>query len=182
MKWMARRSSFGVVRWSLWKPLPGLSTSPWTFQPRLQTYENRTLRFPGHYEWLRAFKALGLFSEEPIQVGEQTVVPREVYHTLLAPHISADEIHDVCVIRVIGHGIKDGAEATVTIDLIDYFDPETGFTSMERLTGWHCAIMMGFQARSVVPAGAIPMEIAVPPGDLMEAVAQRGIRFTVEWA
>jgi lysine 6-dehydrogenase len=159
----------------------GLSTSPWTFQPRLQTYENRTLRYPGHFEWLRAFKALGLFSEESIEVGQQTVKPREVYHTLLAPHISAAEIHDVCVIRVIGHGIKDGAEATVTIDLIDYFDPETGFTAMERLTGWHCAIIMGFQARGVVPAGAIPMEIAVPPEDLMAAIAQRGIQFTVKW-
>jgi lysine 6-dehydrogenase len=159
----------------------GLSTSPWTFQPRLKTYENRTLRYPGHFEWLRAFKTLGLFSEEPIQVGEQTVVPRDVYHTLLSPHISADEIHDVCVIRVIGHGQKDGADATVIIDLIDYFDHETGFTAMERLTGWHCAIMMGFQARGVVPSGGIPMEIAVPPADLMEAVKNRGINFTIRW-
>ena len=159
----------------------GLSTSPWTFQPHLKTYENRTLRYLGHYEWLRAFKALGLFSEESIQVGEQTIVPRDVYHTLLTPHISADEIHDVCVIRVIGKGIKDGAAATVTIDLIDYFDPETGFTSMERLTGWHCAIMMGFQARGIITPGGVPMEIAVPPADFMAEVKKRGIHFTIQW-
>ncbi|MBN1668198.1 MAG: saccharopine dehydrogenase NADP-binding domain-containing protein, partial [Anaerolineales bacterium] len=77
----------------------GLSTSPWTFEGQLQTYENRTLRYPGHYEWLRAFKTLGLFSEEPIQVGDQQVVPRDVYHALLAPHITAQHIEDICVIR-----------------------------------------------------------------------------------
>lgn len=159
----------------------GLSTSPWTFQPRLQTYENRTLRFPGHFEWLRAFKALGLFSEEPIQIGQQTVIPRQVYHALLAPHITAEEIQDICVIRVIGKGHKEGKEATVTIDLIDKFEPETGFTAMERLTGWHCAIMMGFQARGIIPPGGVPMEIAVPAADLMAEIARRGIQFTVSW-
>jgi len=159
----------------------GLSTSPWTFQPRLQTYENRTLRYPGHFEWLRAFKTLGLFSEEPLQVDGQTVIPRQVYHALLAPQISATEIQDVCVIRVIGRGLKDGAAASVTIDLIDYYDPQTSFTAMERLTGWHCAIMMGFQARGIVPPGGVPMEIAVSPAALMAEVARRGIAFTVRW-
>ena len=160
----------------------GLSTSPWTFQPLLQTYENRTLRYPGHFEWLRAFKALGLFSETSIRVGEQTVVPREVYHALLAPKIAADgPVDDICVIRVIGRGIKDRTDAEVAIDLIDYADPETGFTAMERLTGWHCAIMMGFQARGRIPAGGIPMETALPASEIMDEIARRGIKFTVNW-
>jgi lysine 6-dehydrogenase len=82
---------------------------------------------------------------------------------------------------VIGRGVKDGAEAEVTIDLIDYADPETGFTAMERLTGWHCAIMMGFQARGRIPAGGVPMETALPAHKIMDEVARRGIRFTVRW-
>ncbi|MFH1634931.1 MAG: saccharopine dehydrogenase C-terminal domain-containing protein [Chloroflexota bacterium] len=159
----------------------GLSTSPWTFEGQLEVYENKTLRYLGHFEWLRAFKALGLFSEEPLAVGEQNIIPRQVYHTLLEPHISAAEIRDICVIRVIGTGVKDGQETTVTIELVDRYDENTGFTAMERLTGWHCAIMMGFQARGVVPAGGVSMEIAVPAGQFMEAVRKRGIEFEVEW-
>jgi lysine 6-dehydrogenase len=100
----------------------GLSTSPWTFEGQLQEFTNKTLRYPGHFEWLRAFKELGLFSEEAIQINENQVVPREVYHALLEPKISASEIRDVCVIRVVGYGKKDGEETTVTIDLIDYCD------------------------------------------------------------
>ena len=159
----------------------GLSTSPWTFEGQLQDFTNKTLRYPNHFEWLRAFKALGLFSEEAIQIGDTQVVPRELYHALLEPKIRADEIRDVCVIRVIGYGKKEGIETTVTIDLIDYFDEETGFTGMERLTGWHCAIMMGFQARSRVPSGGVSMEIAVPAAAFMQAVRERGIKFEVRY-
>ena len=157
----------------------GLSTSPWTFEGQLQDFTNKTLRYPGHFEWLRAFKELGLFSEEAIQINGSQVVPREVYHALLEPKISASEIRDVCVIRVVGYGKKDGKDTTVTIDLIDYYDEETGFTAMERLTGWHCAIMMGFQARGQVPAGGISMEVAVTAAEFMQAVGERGIKFEV---
>jgi lysine 6-dehydrogenase len=159
----------------------GLSTSPWTFEGQLQEFTNKTLRYPGHFEWLRAFKELGLFSEEAIQINDNQVVPREVYHALLEPKISASEIRDVCVIRVVGYGKKDGEETTVTIDLIDYCDERTGFTAMERLTGWHCAMMMGFQARGHVPAGGISMEVAVPAAEFMQAVRERGINFEVRY-
>ena len=159
----------------------GLSTSPWTFEGQLQEFTNKTLRYPGHFEWLRAFKELGLFSEEAIQINEFQIVPRDVYHALLEPKISASEIRDVCVIRVVGYGKKDGEETTVTIDLIDYYDEETGFTAMERLTGWHCAMMMGFQARGHVPVGGISVEIAVPAAEFMQAVRERGIKFEVRY-
>jgi hypothetical protein len=53
---------------------------------------------------------------------------------------------------------------------------------MERLTGWHCAIMMGFQARGKVPPGGVPVEIAVPAAEFMEAVKKRGIVFEVKFA
>ena len=159
----------------------GLSTSPWTFEGQLQDYSNKTLRYPGHFEWLRAFKELGLFSEESIQVDGSPIVPREMYHALLEPKISAPEIRDVCAIRVIGYGKKENKETAITIDLIDYYDDETGFTAMERLTGWHCAIMMGFQARGQVPAGGISMEVAVPAAKFMDAVKERGIQFEVRF-
>ena len=160
----------------------GMSTSPWTLEGQLQDYTNKTLRYPGHFEWLRAFKELGLFSEEAIDVNGQRVIPRNVYHTLLEPKIRGEEIRDVCVMRVVGYGLKDSKDAKVTVDLIDYYDQETGFTAMERLTGWHCAIMMGFQARGKIPPGCVSMEVAVPPGEFMEAIREREIQFEVRYS
>ncbi len=159
----------------------GLSTSPYLYEGQLQRYENKILRYPGHCVWFNGYKTLGLFSLEPVRVGEVEVVPRDVFHALLEPKITAPVIKDICVMRVRGVGKKDGKEATLYIDLVDRYDEETGFTSMERLTGWHCAIMMGFQARGVVHPGAHPMQKAVPAATFMEEVRRRGIDFSVSW-
>jgi lysine 6-dehydrogenase len=159
----------------------GTSTAPWTFLGKVRTYENKVLRYPGHFEWLRAFKILGLFSEQPIRVGDRDIVPRQLYHVLLEPKISSTDRRDVGMIRVIGKGKKDGRDAAVTVDLVDYSDTETGFTAMERLTGWHCSVMMFFQAQGKVRPGVTPVEIAVPAAAFMEELRKRGIRFEVRW-
>jgi lysine 6-dehydrogenase len=159
----------------------GTSIAAWTFLGKLDRFENKVLRYPGHYEWLRAFKALGLFSETPIEVNGQKVIPRQVYHALLEPNITANDIRDICVMRAVGKGLKAGRPATVTIDLVDRFDEVTGFTGMERLTGWHAAVMMGFQVRGKVPPGGAAVELAVPAGAFMQALHERGIQFDVRW-
>jgi lysine 6-dehydrogenase len=159
----------------------GTSTAPWTFERKLRTYENKVLRYPGHFEWLRAYKALGLFSENPIRVGQQMIVPRQVYHALLEPKITAPHIEDICIVRSVGKGLKDGQKRQVTIDLVDRYDPQTGFTAMERLTGWHCAIMMIFQAHGEVHPGGVPMETAIPASKFMAEFPKRGIQYQVRW-
>ncbi len=159
-----------------------MSTTPYTHLGRLQRYENKVLRYPGHFHTFEAYKRLGLFSETPIEVNGQKIVPRQVYHALLEPQIKAPPgMKDICIMRAIGIGKKDGRDQKVIVDLLDRYDEQTGFTAMERLTGWHCALMMGFQARKVIPAGAHRMEQAVPAGRVMEEVRKRGIEFTVRW-
>jgi hypothetical protein len=53
------------------------------------------------------------------------------------------------------------------------------FTAMERLTGWHASVMMGFQGRGKVDAGARPVELAVPAPEFMDALRKRGVQFEV---
>ncbi len=158
----------------------GASTAPWTFEGRLQTYINKTLRYPGHYAWFLAYKTLGLFSETPMQVGECTVTPRAFYHALLAPKITAGpDVRDVAVIHAIGRGKQAGQEAEVVVDVLDYYDEATGFRAMERLTGWHASAMLIAQVHGLVRPGATPQEVAVPPQQMLEALQRRGIAITV---
>jgi lysine 6-dehydrogenase len=157
----------------------GTSTAAWTYLGKLQRFENKVLRYPGHFEWLRAFKTLGLFSEQPVEVDGQPVNPRHVYHTLLEPQLSRGDKRDVCVMRAVGKGLRRDEEVVVTVDLVDRYDEATSFTSMERLTGWHASVMMGFQARGRVEAGAKPVELAVPAAEFMQALKRRGILFEV---
>jgi lysine 6-dehydrogenase len=159
----------------------GTSTAPWTYEGRLQTYENKVLRYPGHFEWLRAFKTLGLFSEQAITVNGQNIIPRQVYHALLEPRLYYPRPRDIGVMRAIGKGTKDGRPAQVRVDLWDYYDEAAGFTAMERLTGFHCAIMMGFQARREVPPGAQAVETAIPASRFMAEVARRDMHIEVYW-
>jgi len=156
-----------------------MSTSADSHLGKLQTYENKVLRYPGHFETFEAYKRLGLFSEEPIEINGALIKPRDFYHQLLQGKITAPQVEDICVMRAVGIGRKKNRNARVILDLVDRYDPETGFTGMERLTGWHCAIMMAFQARGEVGPGAHRME-TVSARRILDEFARRGIAWTVK--
>lgn len=138
----------------------GLSTAPWTWQGTLERLENKTLRYPGHCATFRAYQQLGLLQLDPIDAGGTRVVPREVLHALLEPRIGAHGrvVRDVCVMRVTGTGARDGRDTRLTVELIDRYDEATGFTAMQRLTGWHAAIVLGLAVRGQLPSGVRSVE------------------------
>ena len=135
---------------------------PWTFEGKLRTVQNKTVRYPGHFAQLRAFYDLGLWSTDAVRVGDQEVVPRNLFHALFEPMVTFPEDRDVVVIRVLARGLKDGRPAKAVLDLMDFHDEETGFTAMERTTGWDGAIVAGMMARVQTPRGAVPRELSVP--------------------
>jgi lysine 6-dehydrogenase len=155
-----------------------MSTTPHTHLGRLERYENKVLRYPGHFATFEAYKRLGLFSEQPIELDGTTVVPRRFYHRLLEPKITPDLVRDVCAMRAVAVGERG---ERVTVDLVDRFDPATGFTAMERLTGWHASVVMALQARGGVSPGAHRMEVAVPAAGVMTELERRGIRHEVRF-
>ena len=159
----------------------GTSTVPYTLEGRLQVYENKTLRYPGHLAAFKAFKDLGLFERTPVEVQGSSVSPRRLLHALLGPQIEADRVHDICLMRARGVGVVDGSEVAIVVDLVDRYDPETGFAAMERLTGWHAAIMAEFISRGTVGPGVHRMEQAVPAGSFMEEIRRRGFQVEEHW-
>jgi lysine 6-dehydrogenase len=155
---------------------------PYTYEHVLQVYENKTLRYPGHYLQIKAFKDLGLFREEPVEVAPGvSVIPRQLYHALLGPMVQVERVIDVCVMRARGTGERDGKDVSLVIELIDRYDEATGFTAMERLTGWHAAIMAQFIARREIPAGAWSLEKAIPATRFLAEVRRRDFHMTEAW-
>jgi lysine 6-dehydrogenase len=159
----------------------GTSTVPFAFAGVLETYDNKTVRYPGHLAAFRAFKELGLFGRDPIRVGKAEVRPRDFYHSLLGPIIESEGLHDVCVLRARADGEIAGGPAAVTVDMVDRYEPATGFTAMERLTGWHAAIMAALIAAGEVPPGVHSLERAVPATRFMQEVHRRGLSFVERW-
>lgn len=153
----------------------GTSTMPWTFEGKLETLWNKTLRWPGHYQQWKAYMDAGLLEEEPIEVKGQMVSPRDVLHAVIDPKIRATpEDRDVVIVRVLGKGLKSGRKGQFLLDLIDYYDEGTGFTAMERTTGWDGAIAAILNAWGVTPRGANSKENAIDGDRYVEELRKRG--------
>jgi lysine 6-dehydrogenase len=159
----------------------GASTAPWTFEGKLQTYQLKVLRYPGTFAQLKAFSDLGLFELKPVRVDGNDVVPRHVFHALFEPQVKFSHVKDLCIIRVVAAGKKDGKAAQVVVEIIDYYDEVTGFTAMQRLTGWHLSIVAAMMAKGEVAVGAAPLELAVPGGAFVREGRKRGFTITEQF-
>jgi len=158
----------------------GLSTAPWTWRGTLDRLENKTLRYPGHCASFKAFDQLGLFGLEPIDAAGVTVVPRDVLHALLEPRIGGRGgalVRDICVMRVKAIGELAGRPTAALVELIDHYDEATGFTAMQRLTGWHAAIVLGLATRGQLPPGVRAVE-SISGSLVVSEGRKRGWEFT----
>lgn len=153
----------------------GTDTMPWTYEGKLRTLQNKTLRHPGHFAQLRAFYDLGLWSLDPIQVNGVQVIPRDVFHTLFEPKVVFPGDQDMVIVRVQAIGKKDGYDAEALVEVIDRYDEVTGFTAMERGTGWSAAIVAEMMAHGQTLRGAGGVEKMVPAAPFVEALLQHGI-------
>jgi lysine 6-dehydrogenase len=156
----------------------GTSTMPWTFEGSLRTLQNLTLRYPGHLAQLRAFYDLGLWETTPIQVNGQEVCPRDVFHALFEPKVTFPEDRDLVIVRVKAVGIQDGQPALAFVELIDYFDEATGFTAMERTTGWSAALVLEMAAQGKTKRGAGGLETHLPAEPFVRTYIDQGINIT----
>ena len=140
----------------------------------------KTLRYPGHYELMRVFREAGLFSLEAVNVRGQQVVPRELLAAVLFPQWKYEEGEaDLTVMRIRATGEHTGVAAQWDWDLLDHRDPQTGFRSMSRTTGFTATVI----ALRLL-AGHTPEPGVHPPEDLesdtpaiLAALAERGVHY-----
>lgn len=156
----------------------GASTAPWTFQGKLRTYQLKVLRYPGTFAQLKAFSDLGLFDLKPVLVNGKEVVPRELFNSLFESRVRADDAEDVCIVRAHAKGKKKGQPTEALVEIIDYYDAATGFTAMQRMTGWHASIVAVMMAKHETPTGSIPLELAVPGRAFVREAKRRGFKIT----
>lgn len=151
----------------------GTSTAPYTLQGRVTNYEYKTIRFPGHCERIKIFKDFGFWGEEPIEVEGVKVRPRQLFYKVFGEALARFEDRDLCVVRGVGVGTKDGKPKRIQVDIFDKEDERTGFTSMERLTGFSCSIFAIAISRGELPDGCIRYESAMPGATFVEELRKR---------
>lgn len=152
------------------------STCPWTFEGRLNSYDYKTVRYPGHYEKIKLMREMGLLDRRPVTVKGATVVPRDLFVKVVGDKIAFPEDRDLVVLRVICRGLKNRKAAELVLDMLEFYDPATGFSAMERTTGFSTGIVAAMLARGdIKDKGVVPLETAVPAGPFVKELHRRGM-------
>lgn len=158
----------------------GTSTCPWTYEGKVNTYQYKTIRYPGHYEKFKLLLDLGLLELDAVNVKGQQVVPRDLFHTVVQEKIDFPEDKDMVVIQTVCKGKKDGKDTTISFTLLDYHDDETGFSAMARTTGYSAAVVAMMIANGEATKGAVPLEKSIPGARYVEELKKRGFALKEE--
>lgn len=155
----------------------GTSTCAESFLGRLQTYDYKTVRYPGHFAIMRAMFELGCFEERLTLANGARLEPKSLMRQLMEERLSFPEIRDVTVLRITVKGRNGGRDCTLEWELIDRHDEATGFTAMERTTSFPTALVAYMQARGLIKPGAQPLEKCIPLQQYMDELPAHDIRF-----
>lgn len=158
----------------------GASTAPYTFEGKVNTYEYKTIRFPGHCERMRIFKDYGFWDDAPVHTRSGEVKPRELFHKLMGEALRDPNDKDQILVRAVGIGTKNGERKRIQMDIHDLADEKTGFSAMERMTGFSTAIYAAHIASGETPAGALRYETAMSGEKFVTELQKRGIKIKIQ--
>ena len=157
-------SRFETVEWVGWGPLEAFSTAGGTstlchdYAGRVTALEYKTLRFPGHGTTLRSMSELGLFDEEPWDVGGVPISPRAVLIEALASHLPQGA-PDVVLLRV----WATQGPRHVGVEMVDRSDGQ--FSALARTTAFPATALIDLLVRdelSLQGAYAMPQAVSGP--------------------
>jgi lysine 6-dehydrogenase len=100
--------------------------------------KEKTLRYPGHVEYVRVLKESGFFATDPIDVGGTKVRPLDFTCKVLFDEWKLGETEEeITVFRVSLRGENaEGQAEEVVYEMYDEYNQETGTSSMARTTGY----------------------------------------------
>jgi saccharopine dehydrogenase-like NADP-dependent oxidoreductase len=106
--------------------------------PHIQNMKEKTLRYPGHVEYVKVLKESGFFNEEVIEINGNKVSPLAFTSKILFNEWKLGEKEEeITVMRVTlkGENMK-GEKEEIVYDLHDEYCVETNTSSMARTTGY----------------------------------------------
>ncbi len=100
----------------------------------------KTLRYPGHVALIEALQQAGFFATGAVEINGARVRPLDMSAKLLLEQWKLEPGEpELTVMRVTVEGEEQGKPVRHVWDLYDRYDPQTGFSSMARTTGFTCA-------------------------------------------
>jgi saccharopine dehydrogenase-like NADP-dependent oxidoreductase len=106
--------------------------------PDIPNMKEKTLRYPGHVEYIRVLKESGFFDTTPIKLNDRSVTPLEFTSKILFNEWKLeDDEEEVTVMCITIRGEnKKGQQEEILYELYDEYNPKTKTSSMARTTGY----------------------------------------------
>ncbi|MCF7920419.1 MAG: saccharopine dehydrogenase NADP-binding domain-containing protein [Candidatus Cloacimonetes bacterium] len=97
----------------------------------------KTIRYPGHIEYVKMLRAAGFFCEKEIKVKGTSIKPIDLTAQLLIDKWKLEKNEpEFTIMRIIIKGKEESKSVTWQYDLFDRFNEKTGISSMARTTGY----------------------------------------------
>ena len=136
----------------------GLRTLLYTMENVEEMWE-KTLRYLGHAEKIKAFQTLGFFDEKKINVEGVNVSPRKLTVKLIGEKLWKPEVKDIVVLKVEVVGVENGKKTSYSYHLLDNYDKKQGITAMARTTAYPASIVAQLMLKKAVKEkGVVPPE------------------------
>jgi lysine 6-dehydrogenase len=153
----------------------GSSTLPLTYEGKVNELDYKTIRYPGHGHKMWTLMKLGLMDSNKQDFDGLQIAPRTVLEHLLKKNLP-ESGKDVTLIRVIVEGWHGTESRKAEYEVIDYYDDETGLTSMMRTTSFTTTIVnMMCVNGTIKERGVLPPERCVPPDPFIQEMKKRGV-------
>jgi len=117
----------------------GCSTLPYTYRKCIDYLDYKTIRYPGHCGKFKPLLDIGLAGENPVDIGNQKVIPRDLLIALLLKNIPTTG-KDVVLLKVLSEGMKNDKKRSLKYSMIDYHDDKNDISAMMRTTGYPVSI------------------------------------------
>lgn len=131
----------------------------------------KTLRYPGHAAEIRLLRDLGM-----LDLSDQHV--ENVWKTVIADKLVRPDVPDVVYLRAEGIGESKRGPARVVLDMKDFQDHRTGFTAMERTTGFAAGLVAYMLASGKIKPGVRTPDDVISPDQYIQALQKKGFQLS----
>ena len=159
----------------------GLSTLAESLDGKVETFDHKTIRWPGHAHQMRF--AIGLGLGEARKIGVRThLTYRDILVRRMRDRLGGD-YEDAVLLRALLRGTVDGERKTLVYEMVEQYDNETGETAMMCATAIPAvatALLVSDDAATASGGANVP-EHVVPRSTFLDEVADRGLDIQETW-
>jgi lysine 6-dehydrogenase len=136
--------------------------------------KEKTLRYPGHVDLIKAMMKGGFFDSKPVSFKGMEISPLEFSSAILMDQWkSKPDEAEFTLMRIKVSGELDGETVSYVYDLFDVYDTATGLSSMSRTTGYTCTASLHLlMDKLFTEKGVFPPELVGRKEDCFNFVMQ----------